>query len=333
LVVSTYGVLLLLLVTRRARSDPTRTPRPRRAPLVHGVTLLRITSAALVAIAWTGWTILPAGQGTGHAFHVLAAGNGGAMLLATPNGSAAVFDVGTDTNSDVGEATANALRALGIRRVDAVVISHGNIDHYSGLPTLMRRIPVERWLTNAHFAGQDDPRGPLQELLGHLPRRDLLPAALHAGDSLQVGDVELDVLWPPADLDETWSVNDRSLVLRADIRGCTVLLTGDIETSALSALLAAEREGRVDLKADVLIAPHHGQVIPRVTADFLAAVAPRVVIASTRTPRPKLEALVAETLGEVARALLTVEAGAVVVRVGPDGQFATETPYEPRTRR
>jgi len=255
------------------------------------------------------------------------------MLLTAPDGSTAVLDAGTDTNSDIGATAARALRALGVRGIDAVVVSHANLDHYSGLPTLLRRLPVERWLTNAYFADPQTPHSPLKELLAQLPQPGFRPAALHAGDQLRVGDATLDVLWPPEGLDETWTVNDRSLLLRVTVAGHTLLVTGDLEARGLASLLDSEREGEISLQADVLIAPHHGQVIPGVTERFYAAVAPRVVIVSTRTPRPKLKSLVTSTLGPTARVLLTGEAGSVTVRITPTGELRLETPYTGRPSR
>jgi len=280
-----------------------------------------------LVLAWAGWLVLPASRSDGHGVHVLAAGNGNAILLTSPGGDAAVLDVGTDTNSDIGATAARALRVAGVRAVDAVVVSHGNVDHYSGLPTLMRDTAVGCWLTNPYFAGQRDPGSPLQNLLATLPQPAVLPASLHAGDLYRVGEATLEVLWPPEGLEPTWTVNDRSLVVRVTVAGRTVLLTGDLERQGMSTLLDAERDGRLSLHADVLVAPHHGQVIPDVTERFLAAVSPQVVIVSTRTPRPKLITLVENTLGPAARILLTGEVGAVGVRISPTGNLDVETPF------
>jgi competence protein ComEC len=327
LVLAAYAVLLGLVVIQPRRSPPG--PDRGRKGLVATATLLKAWAGFLVVLAWIGWIVLPASRNPGDALHVLAIGNGSAMLLTTPDGSAAVCDAGTDTNSDAGETVARALRAVGVRRIDATVVSHLNFDHYSGLPTLARRMGLGRWLTNPYLLGPDA-HSALEHLLAELPQDARAPpATLRAGDRLTIGDVTLEVLWPPDDLDETWKVNDCSLVVRLSAQGRTVLLTGDSEADALKALLAAERAGRISLKADVLIAPHHGQMIKNVTADFLAAVSPSAVIVSTRTPRPKLEALAGDVLGPAARVLLTGQVGAVTVRVAPGGELRLETPFQP----
>lgn len=332
LVMATYGGLIAWAARRRPAVAATNEAQSKRARryVVSGVTLITVNVIALLGLSWLGWLVLPSGQrGAGYTLHVLAVGNGNTILLATPQGRAAVLDVGTNTNSDAGQTAARALRALGIRRVDAAIVSHANFDHYSGLPTLIRRVPVGRWLTNPYFAGQTTPDGALGRLLERLPTTAPAPAVLRSGDQLALGDVALEVLWPPDGLGDAWAANDRSLVMRLSAAGRTVLLTGDIERDAISALLEAEREGRISLRADVLIAPHHGSVLKDVTADFYAAVSPAVVVVSTRTPRPKLTPLVQDALGPGARVVFTGQVGAVVVRITSDGRLAVETPYTP----
>ncbi len=283
-------------------------------PLVRPRSLATICLSAVLVVSWLGWIILPASRDTGHSLHVLSVGNGSSMILTTPTGAAAVVDIGTDANSDGGAIAARALVALGVRRVNILTVSHGNFDHCSGLPTLLRRATIDRWATSPYFAA-------------HIPGDIPPPERLRAWQSFAVGDAGVDVLWPPADLDATWEENNRSLVLRVTVAGRTFLLTGDCEDAALSALLAAERAGRLSLRADVLIAPHHGQIIPGATDDFLAAVAPQTVIVSARTPRPKLTALAQELLGPGVRVLMTGPSGAIAARVTAGGELHVETAF------
>lgn len=288
----------------------------RTAPLVQARSMTLASISCVVALCWLGWLVLPAQRDEAHSLHVLSVGNGSSMILTAPTGAAAVFDVGTDTNSDAGAIASRALVALGMRRVSIATISHGNFDHYSGLATLLRRASVDHWASSPYFAA-------------HIPG-DIPPERLRAGQSFAVGDAAVDVLWPPADLDAAWEENDRSLVLRVTVAGRTLLLTGDCEDAALRALLAAERAGRLSLRADVLLAPHHGQVIPGVTDDFLAAVSPQTVIISARTPRPKFTALAQELLGPGARVLMTGQSGAIAARVTAGGELHVKTPFARR---
>ncbi len=71
------------------------------------------------------------------------------------------------------------------------------------------------------------------------------------------------------------SSNDGSLVVRVDVRGRRILLPGDIEAAAESALLA----GGAELRADLLKLPHHGSRSSS-TARFLEAVGATLAVAS-----------------------------------------------------
>jgi competence protein ComEC len=329
-VLLTYAAVLLPYAARRAQQAATSTgsqPAPRRRPITRTMVMTACAVGGLT-LPWLGWLVLPGQQrGPGYAVHVLAVGNGSATVISAPDGPGIVFDVGTNTNSDAGQTVVAALPPLGIRHIEAAIVSHGNVDHYSGLPTLMTGASVPLWMTNLYFARQSGPKTPLGRLMKLLPLAVRAPAGLQAGDALALGDARLEVLWPPDGLDQTWQTNDTSLVVRLTAQGRSVLLTGDIEREAMLALLAAEGAGQISLKADVLVAPHHGAVLPEVTADFYAAVSPRVVIVSTRTPRAKAEALVREVLGPAARTVLTGQVGAVAVWITPAGELRIETPY------
>lgn len=329
LVLFTYGVLLVFVAPLPATDDGTKKREPgSRRRIVRPATFMRANVLGLTALAWIVWLVFPAHvRGAGYALHVLDVGNGATTLLTTPAGPAAVLDVGTDTNSDAGETAARALRALRVPRVDLAIISHTNFDHYSGLPTLMASLPVARRTVSPYFPLRPGSHEGLDRLYELLPDGHPDPVPTSAGARLTLGDATLEVLWPPETLDEFWAANDRSLVVRVNAAGRTVLLTGDIEKGGLRALLDAERAGQVDLRADVLIAPHHGSVLKDVTADFYAAVSPAIVVVSSRTPRPKLEQLISDVLGPASRVVLTGQAGEVVIRIETSGELRLETPY------
>ena len=296
--------------------------------MVRVRTFVTINVIALLALAWLGWVVVPGGwRGAGCTLQVLAIGNGSTMLLTAPGAHAAILDVGTDTNSDPGETAALALHAAGLRHVEAVVVSHGNFDHHSGLPTLLRRVPVERWLTNSYFTTQGETESSTDRLLRRLPDGVSKHDVLRAGERLALGEVTLEVLWPRDGLGLTWDDNNASLVMRISAAGRTILVTGDIERDAMKALVEGEQAGRISLKSDVLIAPHHGAVLKNVTGEFYAAVSPSVVVVSTRTERPKLETLVGNVLGPKVRIVETGRVGAVTVRITPAGELLIETPF------
>jgi competence protein ComEC len=235
-------------------------------------------------------------------------------------------------NFDVGQTVTRAAQALGVGTLDFLAISHANFDHYSGAATVLEDLPTGRLLLNPYFAASAAENPAVRQFLDLLPLELPPRSVLRAGDRLMVGEAAIEILWPPAELDESWRPNDRSLVLRIEAHGRSVLIPGDIERAALRSLLDSHSRGEIDLKADVLIAPHHGSVVPMDTAAFYAAVSPEVVIISTGRERPKLVGLVRETLGDAVQLLGTDEVGAVRVCITPAGELRAETPFAPTAK-
>jgi len=165
-----------------------------------------------------------------------------------------------------------ALVALGVRRLDLVVVSHADLDHRGGVPAVLRALPVgEVWV----------PYG----VSGEPPYRSILAAAREAGVPVRergagshaaaFGALRVTPLWPPSLAVTAASRNDRSLVVRAEVGGRRLLLPGDLEVSGEEALLASG----ADLRADVLKLCHHGSRTSS-SEDFLAAVGAAVALAS-----------------------------------------------------
>jgi competence protein ComEC len=93
-----------------------------------------------------------------------------------------------------------------------------------------------------------------------------------AGQAWQWDSVQFEVLHPLAqDYALPWSPNARSCVLRISAGSQVALLTGDIEAFQEQALL--QRAG-AQLRADVLLVPHHGSKTSSTEA-FIKAVQPR----------------------------------------------------------
>lgn len=253
LAAATAGALLLLRL-RRLRTVVTAA--------VAGVLLVLVPTR----VAPPGW---PA---TGWAVVACDVGQGDAVALATAEpGRAVVVDTGPEPGPVRG-----CLDRLGVRRVPLVVLSHLHADHLGGLSALLDGRAV-----GAVAVGPlDKPKWAFDQVRRLTARAGVPLVRLRAGQRLHWTGLTIDVLGPrhpPGPMgedDDGTSVNDASLVLRADTAAGRVLLTGDIELAAQSDLLGSG----VDLGADILKVPHHGSRYssPR----FLAAVRPRVALVS-----------------------------------------------------
>ena len=271
-----------------------------------------LLAVALTALAW-------AGRGPARLeARFLDVGQGDAILL-RDGGRAVLVDGGGASHADLGGRVLLAeLAAAGLRRLDAVDLTHPDVDHCQGLADLLDYVPVrEVWVA----PGLDAPCA--TETMTHLGVR---LRVLWEGDALNVGRWRLAVLNPPPG--ERGPDNDRSLVLRAEAAGMRVLLAGDIEASA--ELRLRERHA-ADLRVAVLKVAHHGSRTSS-TAEFLAATgASWAVISVGRANRfghPAPEAL-ARLAGQGLHVLRTDRDGEVVLaRV--DGHWRISTPAAPR---
>ena len=172
------------------------------------------------------------------------------------------------------------MRAAGVRRLDGVVVSHADRDHAGGAASLLAEMPTD-WLLHALPA--DHPL--LAQALATRPCFD--------GQGWTWDGVRFDVLQPPFTRHASPSAksNDMSCVLRVEAGGQVLLISADIEARSEGELLARHR---AELRADVLIVPHHGSLTSSSTG-FLAAVdAPLALIAvgyRNRFGHPKQEIL------------------------------------------
>ena len=132
-----------------------------------------------------------------------------------------------------------------------------------------------------------------------------------AGEKIVVEDgVWLEILHPAAALDPD-NQNDNSVSVRLVYEDFSLLLTGDAEQAGEAAMLASGRE----LQALVFKAGHHGSNTSS-SAEFLAAVRPRIVIVSAgldnRYGHPHRELL--ERVAQIGAVLLrTDELGTIEI--------------------
>jgi competence protein ComEC len=193
---------------------------------------------------------LPSDPGTAS-FHQLAVGHGNAALLQSSDGKTCLIDCGSMTVPTVGERIiAPFLWRRGIQTIDAVFLSHADVDHFNGLPALLTRFRIGVVYAPPQFARMEQKA--VQVAADALHRQGVPLRFVWAEDRLRVGDVEIEVLWPTPTA-RGRSDNSNSLVLDLSCRGRRVLSTGDLAEEGLQAVLRTDRPA-----VDVLVIPHHG---------------------------------------------------------------------------
>lgn len=241
----------------------------------------------------------------------LAVGHGGCTVLEMPDGRVLLYDAGSLRGPDVARRQiAPFLHYRGIHRIDEVILSHADLDHFNGLPDLLDRFTIGQVTCTPSFA--DKPTPGVRHTLNELSRRAIPMRIVKAGDRLTAGDVVLRVLHPPA-VGPAGNENARSLVLEVQHAGHTILLTGDLEGAGMRRMLDEVPPHRVE----VLMAPHHGSHLVN-TPELAQWARPRVVVSCQGRPRPSPD--VRECYRLIGAQLFeTGEHGAVTVRSHASG--------------
>ncbi len=272
------------------------------------------------------FVVLPAGPKPGEVWlHLLDVGQGLATVIRTSQHSM-VYDTGPKWNPDADSGNRIVvpfLRGEGIRSLDALVITHADEDHSGGAKSVIdARQP--KWLMTSMDAASESLRGASEVM------------KCETGDAWRWDDVVFEILHPAPEAYDIAGVKTNNLgcTLKITAPGGSILLTADIEKLAEQQLLARYRDTPDELKADVMLVPHHGSRTSS-TPELLDAVAPKLALVSVgyrsrfRHPNPQVMERYAER--KIA-ALRTDFLGAITVKLVP-GEAPRAVGFRESTRR
>ena len=190
--------------------------------------------------------------------NVLSIGHGTSTLVLTPDSKAVICDAGCFSRPIISaNAIANGLWKAGKTRIDAIILSHPDTDHYNAVPTLAERFTIGAVYVSPYMFEKE---GAAVENLKRVLNENKIPIhILVKGNSPKISSrVSFTVLHPsePTDLTQTYHTNSTSLVVLFEQDENRFIFPGDLETKKLS--LDVEFLDEEPISCFAIMVPHHG---------------------------------------------------------------------------
>ncbi len=181
-------------------------------------------------------------------------GHGTSVLIELPGGKNLLYDCGSTVSSKFAAGrVSDVLWHKGVGTIDAVIVSHADIDHFNGIPELSRRFSIGTVYLSPMMNQHASPS--VAELKRTLHDAKIDIEETWAGNQIEMDpNVNIEVLAPSVKC-VYGNDNSASIVVGITYQGQRILLPGDLEKEGLEALL--ETSAR---HFDLVMAAHHGSV-------------------------------------------------------------------------
>lgn len=248
---------------------------------------------------------VPARQLDLYAFSV---GKADALLIKSDD-AAIMIDTGEHKD---GDRLVARLHALGVEKLDLLILTHFDKDHIGGADMIIRYMPIDRIVLPRY----DKESKQYSQLLNELRAATAEIVDLTQDASLQYGDMQV-FIWPSPVPFDGESDNTQSLITKILYDGKTYLFMGDAEKDELKKLIYSGR----NLTCDVLKLPHHG-VIDDNTFMLMTTALPSYVIIcdSEKNPADEVTIRTLETFDPV---ILQTKNGTIHL-IASNGKFTVE---------
>ncbi len=220
----------------------------------RGVRRGRLTALALFSLVVWSPVLTPGSPRIAF----LDVGQGDAIVIETRHPSRViVIDSGPAwENWNAGEGVVAAyLRSRGVRRIDLLVASHSDDDHIGGMTALIEQFEVDCFMRGEWRIQKE---GVAQSILARLSANRTRSIIPRSGERIELArNAWFDVIRGLPDASAGWispGENDRSLVLRLELNGMSVLFPGDLEITGERYLQPYTEQ----LRSQVLKVAHHG---------------------------------------------------------------------------
>ncbi len=247
-------------------------------------------------------------------------GQGDGICMELPDGRVYLMDGGSSDVSKVGNyRLVPFLKAKGIRKIDAVFLSHGDADHINGIAELLeeKQMSIDCICLPAGAEKEE-----FVEIRDLARARNISVRTIQAGDFWENNGAKFWCL-NPADVTE--SGNAASMVLYMEYQDFSMLLTGDLEGEGEKSVAALLRSNAIT-GISVLKVAHHGSK-NSTKEEFLRQCSPAVAVIScgehNTYGHPHKETL--ERLNDMGTAIYRTDcSGAIQITVSGSRMKVTE---------
>ncbi len=189
-------------------------------------------------------------------------GQGSGQLIRTKEGVDIVIDGGP---SETFVRQVQEVMPLHDRYIDMVIITHAHHDHIAGLVQLLEVYEVGA----VYVSTTDHESSTFAKLISMVDERVVHGPLMFKIDD----DTFLEIIYPRKPVSDITNLNNTSLVSRFVDGEVMVLFPGDAEREVEQELIAQN----IDIRADILVAPHHGSKTSS-TPEFISKVQPETII-------------------------------------------------------
>ncbi|WP_461811678.1 DNA internalization-related competence protein ComEC/Rec2 [Faecalimonas sp.] len=184
---------------------------------------------------------------------MLDVGQGDGIFLCGPQKNTYFIDGGSSDVKQVGKYRIEPfLKAKGVKTLNYVFISHGDLDHLSGIDEMLERQKIGVAIENLVLPVKEVWDETLTKLANKALRYGTKVFVLGKGERLKEGEMELECVFPDCTYNGKVG-NESSMVLSLQYRKFDALFTGDIEGEG-----EEELQNEIKQTYDVLKVAHHG---------------------------------------------------------------------------
>ena len=197
-------------------------------------------------------------------------GQGDSHLVKTPSGKHFLIDAGDNRKVDSGkDIIVPFLHNTGVNKLEALIITHPDQDHFGGAMTLIKMFPVkEIWASKCSLKER---KPDWQKLIREANKRNIPIRNVHRGVLWKENFFEIRTLHPVEDV--CTEANEGSITVRLKGLGHSAVLTGDLTVAGEKEIMKTD----IYLKSDILKLGHHGSKTSS-SVPFVTAVNPTYAI-------------------------------------------------------